>query len=313
MKTFDRSTKRQDPSKVALKDIAKRLLEDPQDTDEPIDKPVAKLGRQRIATIVWNRAGQDPANGIDDLATAAKVDRTRLVDALADEGVYEAKQTGSRPSQYSLELLIVVGLLALAAVITFALVRLDPLTLPGFQEAVTRSFAGPTLVAFSVAEFDTPEHAEMGMQALAGRLEAEPDDAGDLAMDDLQSIPLPVYRDGVEGYQGHVPIGDVDVPVAYLLVRDGRYVHILQAVSPPADGLGAPLAIVADLFGGAPYTSLLATPGPAASAVPELRTGGLWDQLPRPGDLPDDYAVASESTGLNRALFGDDDASPMPG
>jgi hypothetical protein len=301
------------PDEIALKGVARVILTDPEEDDIPIDPPLEqrdhktidafleKLDRESIATIVWQRVGKDPDTGIALLAAVARVPEASLREALAVEGAYEAKKTASSWKHFTLEAIITVGLLILVGLGVYSLSGQGTTELTGLQDAVTRSFAGTTRVSFTVAEFDTGDHAEDGLRALQERLE----NAGTtIPFDDLETIALPVVLDNAVAYQASVPVGSVALPVSIVIVRDGVFLHIMLGVASTGDAPSEPAAIVSHLFGESPYAGLVATPDATEPAEPGYTTGGLWDRLPTPQQLPPGYVVTGEFTGLNDHLFG---------
>jgi hypothetical protein len=255
------------------------------------------------ATAVWTWIGHDYDDGIGNLAKVANTSIPCLVNLLQKEGRFEAEEGKGGVKRYGLE-----SLLLLAAVVGVGLVILtqlsdQPHAVVGRLAVASRSFHGPTALAFTVAEFETEAQAQEGMQALAARLEARPVKPGELDLSQLEEVSVPALRDGVRAYRGQVPLGDVTADVGYLLVHDGQYVHVMQSLS--ANGAPtAPVELAGRLFGPGPYLGLAAAPAATPSAENSYRTGGLWDRLPRPEQLPPGYRVAAETEGFDPTLFG---------
>jgi hypothetical protein len=280
-----------------------------------VGKPAADLGglsRDRITTIVWQRVGQDFDTGIADLAREANTTPDRLIALLTAEGKEEAR-TGERGVRaYWLEALLVIGVLVGVVLLARATGRESTGHLAGFQTAVTRSFAGPSLLAFTVAEFDSEANAASGMTELADRLLSAPASASEFDLSQLAPVDGPGLRDGRIAFTGFVPLGNVKAPVTVLIVRDGRRLHIAQNVGLVGANQAESQSFLERMLAPVVELDLLAPPATPDDAV--ARTGGLWDHLPRPAQLPAGYVLVDEIGGLG-PLFGDGAvvASPSPG
>jgi hypothetical protein len=262
----------------------------------------ANCSRYDEATVVWNWIGHDFHDGIGKLAKIANTSNQCLVNLLRTEGRYEAEEGKGGFKRYWLEFLL-LGVLVGVGVVILAQWPDQPRALAGRLAVVSRTFIGPTALAFTVAEFETETRAQEGMQAVAARLEAKPLQPGELDLSQLEEIRAPALRDGVRAYRGQVALGDVTADVGYLLVHDGQYVHVMQSLS--ANGAPtAPVELAGRLFGPGPYLGLAAAPAATPSAENSYQTGGLWDRLPRPEQLPSGYRVAGETDDPDATLFG---------
>jgi hypothetical protein len=256
------------------------------------------------ATTVWDWVGHHFDDGICKLAEVTNTRPAHLIDLMTAEGRHEAEEgKGNASQRYWLEVVLLVAVLASVGVFYVAQQREQLQAFAGRLSVASRSFIGPTALAFTVADFGTEAQAQEGMQALADRLEAKPLKPGELDLSQLEEIRAPALREGVRAYRGQVLLGDVTADVGFLMVHDGRYVHIMQSLS--ANGAPtAPVELAGRLFGPGPYLGLAAAPAATPSVENRYRTGGLWDRLPLPEQLPPGYRVAAETEGFDPTLFG---------
>ena len=207
-----------------------------------------------------------------------------------------------------------------AAVLVLSLLAQDPTApagtppavfagLPGIEGAAQRTFApsevrqtGTVVIAFGVARFADAAAAAAAMPTIVAReVERIAGDGGEVrpaAAPDLGDASA--AHVGAVGFGADAPELAAEITAASLVWRDGPLVFVAIGVAIDGDPL-ADLVVAAERIEGR-------EPGGAeTTAADGMRSGGLWDVLPRPEDLPDGFVFSADSI---PALF---DALPEQG
>jgi hypothetical protein len=176
---------------------------------------------------------------------------------------------------------------------------LDLVGIEGVQNSAVRNFmasgfrfVGTLRFGFLVAEFRDDGAASAAVPALAARtehgLERTNRDAPGLRPASVRPL-----GDEAIAYAGQVNTEGEDedfdtVTLAFIVVREGHYVHVLYGGALAGD----PLIEIADIA----EKILGRDPGGDETPVAAdgLREGGLWDLLPRLADLPEGFVLDEE-------------------
>ena len=169
--------------------------------------------------------------------------------------------------------------------------------LPGIEEAVARDFdasgmrlVGTLVFRFAAARFDEPESAEAAIPVVLDRyLDRLGDEAGDVS--GVRAASVRDLGDETVARAGEIVTPGEDEPdltVAILAVRRGALLQLFVGAALAGD----PLADVADIA----EAGVEREPGGDATPTGDdgMRTGGLWDVLPRLDDLPEGFVFVEE-------------------
>ena len=264
---------------------------------------IRELEEGEATTQIWSYLAEDYEKGIEAIGRAVRKDgmpptltssREFAVWLLSRAASAEANRKPLRRFWFEpVVLLVVAGLIGLM-VVTWQRAGTgppQPSGIPGFEQAVTRSFrpatagtAGVSLLRFGVAGFDTGAHAEEGMRLLTERLLATPGFEG------LRATSAPAVGSETIAFVGEVELRGVRIAAAVLVVRDGNAVHVMEGYGAGADPLPSLMETGARLFGAA------AVPAPPPDV--DYTAGERWDELPRLEHLPPGFTLAAEEDGL---------------
>lgn len=165
----------------------------------------------------------------------------------------------------------------------------------GAEEAASRAFvaaedAGGTLfMSFAVVRFDDEAAAQGAVRAIRARVIEQFSRQSDVS--GLKAANPGSWGDETIALAGDIRPTDPDDPdvlsVALLVVRDGLLVHGMLGVAVAADPVPDVAAVADQIVGRQPG-------GDVEVDAEGLRTGGLWDTLPRPADLPTGFELDEE-------------------
>ncbi|MDP9366897.1 MAG: VWA domain-containing protein [Chloroflexota bacterium] len=168
--------------------------------------------------------------------------------------------------------------------------------IPGTEEAASRAFVadeegeGTLFMSFAVVRFEDEETAQAATRAIRARVIEQFRRRSDVS--GLKSVDAGSWGDETLALAGPIEPTDPDDPevlaIALLVVRDGLYVHGMLGVAASGDPLPDVSAVAEQVVGREPGESSVATNDEG------LLTGGLWDMLPRPADLPTDFVLDEE-------------------
>lgn len=169
--------------------------------------------------------------------------------------------------------------------------------LPGSENAALRGFnpsgarfVGTAAMVFAVVRFDSPERAEDALPLLLGRFRRNPPGNGG-NLTGVRPASVRAIGDDRLAYVGTLEFRDEDRPdsdLALLLVHRDDVVYFMFGLALVGDPL-PDLANVAEVI-------IDREPGARATPVASdgLRTGGLWELLPRLDDLPEGFVFSED-------------------
>ena len=167
--------------------------------------------------------------------------------------------------------------------------------IPGTEEAASRAFVtdqeGETLfMSFAVVRFEDEATAQAATRAIRARVIEQFSRRSDVS--GLKSADVGPWGDETLALAGQIKPTDPDDPdvlsVALVVVREGVYVHGMIGVGATSEPLAEVSAVAGQVVGRKPGGSSVSTDDLG------LKTGGLWNKLPRPADLPEGFVLDEE-------------------
>ncbi len=168
--------------------------------------------------------------------------------------------------------------------------------IPGTEEAASRAFvtdeegAGTLFMSFAVVRFEDEQTAQAATRAIRARVIEQFSRRSDVS--GLKSANAGPWGDETLALAGQIQPTDPDDPdvltVALLVVREGPYIHGMIGVSASGDPLADVSAVADQVVGRQPGDASVETDDEG------LSTGGLWNMLPRPADLPTGFLLDEE-------------------
>lgn len=177
--------------------------------------------------------------------------------------------------------------------------------LPGYIDVASRTFrftggglANVAFVSYSLLEFETVNLADASLEETASRYLA----MRESPLSNLLPAPPPSLGDRAIAFTADGDDPNFVVKVAIMAVRDGPRIHFL--IGSQLNQSPIPIMEEVALQGLLPVEE----PLPGELTVTGLNSGGLWDTIPRPEDLPEGFSVDDE---LVPKMFGPFAKSPM--